>query len=163
MILHCYLRILLLPISVSNLFRIFAVSSVIHGGSLLMICVESPIVQAAPRRWTGCGNQEGSASIRSSLETCIRLGKYALPICAQVAAVTATRSLQKLLLQLLTVCLQNWSSSHVFSLLESSGFTKSRSFTLFFSFVDAFRTTLITLTTWRFFAVIRSRIVLNLF
>jgi hypothetical protein len=48
-------------------------------------------------------NREGIASIRSSLETCIRLGKYALPICAQVAAFTSTRSQQKLLLQLLTV------------------------------------------------------------
>ncbi len=60
MILHCYLRVRLLPISVSVLFRIFAVSSVIHGGSLLMICFESHIVQAAPRRWTGCSIKKGS-------------------------------------------------------------------------------------------------------
>jgi hypothetical protein len=77
-------------------------------------------------------NQEGIATIRSSLETCIRLGKYALPICALVAAFTSTRSLQKLLLQLL---------------LESSGFTKKQIIHIVFQLLDAFRTTLITLTT----------------
>ncbi len=46
------------------------------------------------------------------------MGKKALPF-------TSTRPLQKLLLQLLTVCLQNWSSSHVFLFLESSGFQKA--------------------------------------
>jgi hypothetical protein len=100
-------------------------------------------------------NQEGIASIRSSLETCIRLSKYALPICALVDFPNGKKSFALYINSTSTeapfAIVDRVSAELVFFpcifVSRKQRLPKSRSFTLFFSFVDAFRTTLITLTT----------------